>query len=92
MIKFSVKPNDIYFKVTSAKITMDIQPATVVYTGDFDKYTGGYTVTPKVWSESVLETKRKLLSDNVTVTKIPQYKVSNDYGGYTLIIGDDTME
>ena len=52
-------------------------------------YTGEYEVTPKTYEESVLPTKNKRLTDNVSVKKIPQYEVSNQSGGETLIIGDE---
>lgn len=36
-----------------------------------------------------METKDKLMPDDVTVRKIPRYEVSNDCGGVTLIMGDE---
>lgn len=52
-------------------------------------YTGEYSVTPLFASETVLETKDKSMTDNVTVQKMPQFEVSNDAGGKTLILGDE---
>lgn len=52
-------------------------------------YFGEYEVTPKTYEETVLPTKDKRLTDNVSVKKIPQYEVSNQSGGETLIIGDE---
>ena len=40
-------------------------------------------------AETRLETKDKLMPDDVTVRKIPRYEVSNDCGGVTLIMGDE---
>ena len=48
---------------------------------------GAYEVTPKIYEAVSLETKDRFLKDNVTVKKIPQYIVSNDAGGATLIMG-----
>lgn len=52
-------------------------------------YDGVYTVTPKNYEETELKTKDKMMQNNVTVKKIPKYEVSNDFGGSTLIIGDE---
>lgn len=57
--------------------------------GGAKPYTGAYEVTPKIYEEVSLETKDRFLKDNVTVKKIPQYIVSNDAGGATLIMGDE---
>lgn len=52
-------------------------------------YTGEYRVTPKIYGPVVLETKDKSMADDVTVLKIPQFEVSNEAGGNTLIMGDE---
>lgn len=52
------------------------------------EYSGPYDITP-LFSAQVLPTAKRLMRQDVTVKKIPQYEVSNDYGGYTLIIGDE---
>ena len=57
--------------------------------GSVPVYTGEYEVTPKTYEETVLPTKDKKLTANVEVRKIPQYEVSNQSGGETLIIGDE---
>ena len=56
---------------------------------DVPKYAGETTVTPKVGNESVLPTRDKIVKDDITVLKIPQFEVSNTSGGYTLIIGEE---
>ena len=52
-------------------------------------YTGEYQVTPKTNQAVKLETNGKLLQDDVTVLRIPQFEVSNQSGGKTLIIGEE---
>lgn len=37
----------------------------------------------------ILPTAKKLMQKDVTIRKIPQYEVSNDSNGYTLIIGEE---
>ena len=46
-------------------------------------------MTPKIYGPVVLETKDKSMADDVTVLKIPQFEVSNEAGGNTLIMGDE---
>lgn len=53
-----------------------------------DIYDGTYNVTPQFGGEVTLETKNKAMTDDVTVKKMPQYEVSNNAGGKTLILGD----
>ena len=52
-------------------------------------YEGEYVVTPKVEYDSVLSTNGKQMRQDVTVLKIPQFEVSNESGGKTLIIGEE---
>ena len=51
------------------------------------EYAGPYDVTP-LFSVQTLPTAQKLMQKDVTIRKIPQYEVSNDYGT-TLILGDE---
>lgn len=51
----------------------------------YEDYSGPYTVTPKVESQS-LSTADKHLSSDVTIEPIPYYEVSNQ-NGKTVIIG-----
>ena len=55
--------------------------------GDSPPYTGDYEVTPTVGEETILQTKGKRMTDNVTVTGIPIAEVSNAAGGKTITIG-----
>lgn len=51
------------------------------------EYSGPYDVIPR-FSEQILLTAQRLMQKNVTIKRIPQYEVSNDYGT-TLILGDE---
>ena len=44
------------------------------------------SVTP-TFEQQVVPTAKKLMQKDVTIRKRPQYEVSNDSSGYTLIIG-----
>lgn len=73
----------------STPITLGVSFDAVIRGGGGEPYEGTYQVTPKVKDEVVLPTKGKTLRDDVTVLKIPQFEVSNEEGGKTLIIGDE---
>lgn len=49
-------------------------------------YHGPYEVTPD-FAGAVLETKDKLMAQNVTVHPISVQKTTNPSGGYTVVIG-----
>ena len=49
-------------------------------------YDGPYEVTPRFY-EQTLETKNKLMTDDVTVEIIPAHEVTNPAGGLTVTIG-----
>ena len=51
-------------------------------------YTGAYTVIPKAYEETVLQTKEKRMLDDVTVTEIPYYETSNISGTTVYIAGE----
>ena len=54
-------------------------------------YEGEYEITPKTYDEQILPTKNKKMVDNLKVKKIPQYEVYNSAEGYTLIIGEESL-
>lgn len=54
---------------------------------DFETYHGQYEVTPLPLVEQILQTRNKIVTDNIVVAPIPYYETSNEAGGYTVIIG-----
>ena len=54
--------------------------------GDYEFFDGEYEVTPKVIAQT-LETKDKLMADDVTVFAIPYFETSNEHGT-TVYIAD----
>lgn len=74
--------------VESQEFELEVEPALMVYTGG-EPYVGEYEVTPKVEQSTVLETANKVLAKDITVQKIPQFEVSNEADGKTLIIGEE---
>lgn len=52
------------------------------------QYDGEYAVVPKIDSQ-VLPTKNKVMVDDLTITAIPVYRVSNTSGGTTVYIANE---
>lgn len=54
-----------------------------------EKYEGDYTIAPSTEEDIVLVTKDKLMTDDLTLKKIPFHETSNDSGGITVYIGKE---
>ena len=50
-------------------------------------YDGAYEITPLPYTDTLMETSGKRMTDDVTVLAIPYYETTNESGGYTVIIG-----
>lgn len=61
-------------------ITYDMDVDSSFQISNAETYSGEYEVIPKADEGTMLLTKNKLLTDNVTVTKIPYYETSNPDG------------
>ena len=80
----------IEFAVTfSPGADLDVDMGQVIEIPTSPPYKGEYEVVPKVYTEQTLPTSGKLLGRDVLVHKIPQFEVSNNSGGKTLIIGEE---
>lgn len=77
------------FGVSGVEFGMNVDGLQIVTASDLPPYEGAYTVDPLAKSATVLPTKGKNMTDNITVNKIRQLEVSNTAGGNTLIIGED---
>lgn len=66
-------------------VRVDVTGTTVV---GAPEYSGPYDITP-LFTAQVLPTAKRLMQQDLTIKKIPQYEVSNDSSGYTLIIGEE---
>ena len=62
---------------------------TIPSTPGLELYGGPYEVTPKAWEEQILETEGKLMSDDVTVFKVPYYETINLFDGKTAYIAEE---
>lgn len=52
----------------------------------YDIYSGDYNIIPETFSQTI-ESKNKVMKNDVTIAGIPFYEVSNTEGGTTCIIG-----
>ena len=75
--------------IESPEFELEVESALMVYTGGGFPYVGSYEVTPKLLESIVLETTNRVLEKNIVVKKIPQFEVSNEAKGKTLIIGEE---
>lgn len=50
-------------------------------------YDGSYEITPLPYTDTLMETNGKRMTDDVTVLAIPYYETTNESGGYTVNIG-----
>lgn len=71
--------------------SMDGEAGTVIEVSreTHDTYDGPYEVTPSTLQEQTLETRDKILEEDVLVKKIPYWETSNEHG-LTVYIGNDT--
>lgn len=77
MIRVQIVPQEI--------VSVHVSGTTIVSSPE---YVGPYDIIP-MFSEQILQTEKRVMTKNVTIEKIPQYEVSNDYGGVTLIMGEE---
>lgn len=78
MIEIHVKPNSLHVDL---EVTEYIGGSCPV----FEHYNGEYEVIPNT-KDQEMETRGKIMDENVIVKKIPTYEVSND-SGTTFIVG-----
>lgn len=90
MLKVSIRnDNRVKVSIANERTAVSIPPTNYVVNNYIEKYAGDYSVTPDV-EPIVLETKDKLMEDNVTVFKIPLWEVSN-MSGTTIYIGGEEV-
>lgn len=67
---------------------LDGSAISILKVNDFAYYTGQYVVTPLAETQVILPTNGLMMSDDVTVTKVPYYEVSNIYGDTVYIASE----
>jgi len=72
------------------RIKIRIRHAHTVYE-EFEPPEGfSYTISPDPYADQTLETKGKIMSNDLTFKRIPFYDTSNPYGGKTVYIGKES--
>ena len=88
--KFTVPPYTgevaIKFTLDNNSFVADFGPIFEISGSGVEIYQGDYIVEPN-FTEQVLATKNKMLTDNVKVSAIEVQRVSNTSGGRTVYIG-----
>ena len=54
-----------------------------------ESFDGNYEVTPKAFESQILETKNKMMKENITIKKVPYWESSNQSGGKTAYIAKE---
>lgn len=75
-----------FFEINSC---FDTQMQDYIANTFISDYTGSYSITPKANQSQTLDTKNKVLINNITVFEVPYFDVSNNSGGITVTIGKD---
>lgn len=85
-VSFNEVDSYISTKFIQTKCTFNTNFGEIFQIRTDDKYEGNYNVIPRVYQQT-LETKDKLMLDDVTVEIIPLSRVINLSNGYTVTIG-----
>lgn len=56
---------------------------------DYPEYSGPYEITPMAYTEQILDTDGKLMTDDVTVHKVPYWETENLKSGFTVYIASE---
>ena len=91
MIRFKVeqKKNVTMTVVPRDSMRMNVEKAVAVGLAG-NTYNESYTIVPEV-DEQRMRTKDKFMKDDVVITAIPFFKVSNNSGGNTVYIGSEVQ-
>lgn len=89
-IDFNIESTCLKININSqeSEERIDVKFSSFQTVTDADIYEDSYEIIPKT-TEQVMETKQKLMADDVTIRKIPFYETSNNTGGTTITIGKE---
>lgn len=74
--------------VTSSEETIDMLIGAEYAIAGAEVYTGEYEVIPKAHESQTLETKDKLMEDNVFIFSVPYFQTSNEHGDTVYIASE----
>lgn len=75
-------------------VKLKVKPVIHINRTQGEPYTGATTVMPNAFEDTVLETKNKIVSENIKVTKIPYFEVGStiEGGNVVYIAGEPEIE
>lgn len=85
-VKLAVENVAIPMRVATDDIEIPVSISVSYEAVSGNPYEGSYEVTPTL-DDQTLETQGKVMTDDVTVYKIPITRTSNPYDGITVLIG-----
>lgn len=85
----TIRPQALVVSFDAFKLSAGFKNPIARDIGDIPVYEGDYVVIPQADSAVVLETQAKLMTEDVTVTKIPYWETSNLSGGNTVFIASE---
>ena len=68
--------------------TVDVTMEESIQIVQADMYDGDYIVIPKAHEETILETRDKTMTDNVTVRRVPYYETHSETGTTVFIASE----
>lgn len=74
--------------VTSSEETFGMDIGAEYVMAGAETYTGEYEVIPKAYDSQTLETKDKLMEDNVFIFSVPYFQTSNEHGDTVYIASE----
>lgn len=74
--------------VTSSEETIDMLIGAEYSIAGAEVYRGEYEVIPKAHESQTLETKDKLMEDNVFIFSVPYFQTSNEHGDTVYIASE----
>ena len=76
--------------VSEEETVLDIQEEKIIVeVKDSDKYKGEYEFTPLAHQKQIVETKNKVLAEDITIFEVPYFEVSNKEGTTVYIARGD---
>lgn len=84
-----ITPITIPMTVSTSRQVIPMSIGAAYMAANVHEYEGPYEITPKAWDNQILETEGLLMTDDVTVFKVPYYETVNLFDGKTVYIAEE---
>lgn len=84
-----ITPITIPMTVSTSRQVIPMSIGAAYMAANVHEYEGPYEITPKAWDNQILETEGLLMTDDVTVFKVPYYETVNLFDGKTAYIAEE---